>query len=90
MVYPFYSNNLSLLYHSSVFFIISLKEAVYLCSFGGIYIYTVEQIKFGSAIISRIRELASPSRSYRTRSIRCLVTLFTTGGDGASVGEFQP
>ena len=49
----------------------------------------VEQAKFASAIISRIREVASPSRSYRTRTIACLVTLFTTGGDGASVGEFQ-
>ena len=53
-------------------------------------IYTVEQAKFASAIISRIRELASPSRSYRTGSIGCLVTLSTTGGDGASVGEFHP
>ena len=53
-------------------------------------LYTVEQAKFASAIISRIRELASSSRSYRTRSIGCLVTIFTTGGDGASVGEFLP
>ena len=51
---------------------------------------TVEQAKFASAIISRIGELASPSRSYRTRSIGCLVTLSTTGGDGASVGESHP
>ena len=50
---------------------------------------TVEQAKFASAYISRIRELASHSRSYRTPSIGCLVTLSTTGGDGASVGEFQ-
>ena len=35
MINPFYSNNLSLLYHSSVFFIISLSEAVYSHSFGG-------------------------------------------------------
>ena len=51
---------------------------------------TVEQAKFASAIISRIRELALPSRSYRTRSIVCLVTIFTTGGDGTSIGEFMP
>ena len=51
---------------------------------------TVEQAKFASAIISRIRELVSPSRSNRTRSIGCLVTLSTTGGDGASVGELDP
>ena len=50
---------------------------------------TVEQAKFASAYISRIRELVSHSRSYRTRSIGCLVTLYTTRGDGASVGEFQ-
>ena len=34
MITPFYSNNLSLLY-SSVFFIISVSEGVYLRSFGG-------------------------------------------------------
>ena len=54
-----------------------------------IYIYTVEQAKFASAYISQIRDLVSHSRSYRTRSIGCLVSLSTTGGDGASVGEFQ-
>ena len=35
MINPMYSNNLSLLYHTSVFFIISLSEAVYLRFFGG-------------------------------------------------------
>ena len=35
MFNPFYINNLSLLCHSSVFFIISLSKAVYLRSFGG-------------------------------------------------------
>ena len=35
MINPFYSNSLSLLCHSSVFFIMSLSEAAYLCSFGG-------------------------------------------------------
>ena len=35
MINPFYSNNLSLFCHSSVFFIISLSKAVYLRSFGG-------------------------------------------------------
>ena len=55
-----------------------------------IYIYTVEQAKFASAIISRIRELVSLSRSYCTQSIGCLVTLSTTGGDGVSVSEFHP
>ena len=50
---------------------------------------TVEQAKFTSAYISRIRELVSHLRSYRTRSIGCLVTLSTTRGDDASVGEFQ-
>ena len=30
MINPIYSNNLSLSYHTSVFFIISLSEAVYL------------------------------------------------------------
>ena len=44
---------------------------------------TVEQAKFASAYISRIRDLVSHSRSYRTRSIGWLVTLSTTGGDGA-------
>ena len=38
---------------------------------------TVEQAKFASAIISRMRELVSHSRSYRTRSIGCIVTLST-------------
>ena len=52
-------------------------------------IHTVEQAKFASVYISRIRDLVSHSRSYRTRSIGCLVMLSTTGGDGASVGEFQ-
>ena len=51
---------------------------------------TVEQAKFASAIISRIRELVSPSQTYPTQSIACLITLSTTGGDGASVGEFHP
>ena len=51
---------------------------------------TVEQAKFVSVIISQIRELVSPSRSYRMRSIGCLVTISTTGDDGASVGEFHP
>ena len=37
MINPFYSNNLSLLYHSSVFYIISLSEAVHLRSFGGMF-----------------------------------------------------
>ena len=37
MINPFYSNNLSLLCHSSVFFIISLSKAVYLRSFGGMF-----------------------------------------------------
>ena len=36
MINPIYSNNLSLSYHTSVFFILSLSEAVYLCFFGGI------------------------------------------------------
>ena len=35
MINPIYSNNLSLSYHTSVFFIISLSEAVYLRFFGG-------------------------------------------------------
>ena len=35
MINLFYSNNRSLLCHSSVFFIISLSKAVYLGSFGG-------------------------------------------------------
>ena len=35
MINPFYSNNLSLLCHSSVFSIISLSKAVYLRSFSG-------------------------------------------------------
>ena len=35
MINPFYINNLSLLCHSSVFFIISLSKAVYLRSLGG-------------------------------------------------------
>ena len=47
---------------------------------------TVEQLKFACAIISRIRELVSHSR---TRSIIYMVTLPTTGGGGASVGEFH-
>ena len=52
---------------------------------------TVElQAKFASAIISRIRELVSHSRSYRARSIRCVVMLFTNGGGGTSVGEERP
>ena len=35
MINPIYSNNLSLSYHTSVFFIISLSEAVYSRFFGG-------------------------------------------------------
>ena len=34
----FFSNNLSLFYHSPVFFIISLSKALYLRSFDGIYV----------------------------------------------------
>ena len=34
MINPFYSNNLSLLCHSSVFFVVSSSKAVYLRSFG--------------------------------------------------------
>ena len=37
MITPIYSSNLSLSYHTSVFFIISLSEAVYLSFFGGMY-----------------------------------------------------
>ena len=37
MINPIYSNNLSLSYHTSVFFIISLSEAVHLRFFGGMY-----------------------------------------------------
>ena len=35
IINPFHSNNLSLFYHSSVFLIFPLSEAVFLCSFGG-------------------------------------------------------
>ena len=52
--------------------------------------YIVEQAKFASAMISRIRELVAPSRTYCTQSIRYLVMLSTTRGDGVSVGEFHP
>ena len=34
MINPFYSNNLSLLCHNSVFFVVSSSKAVYLRSFG--------------------------------------------------------
>ena len=37
MIKPFYSNNLSFLSHTSVFFIISLSKAVYLSSLGGMW-----------------------------------------------------
>ena len=41
MINPIYSNNLSLSYHTSVFFIISLSEAVYLGFFGGMCEYNI-------------------------------------------------
>ena len=41
MINPIYSNNLSLSYHTSVFFIISLSEAVYLHFFGGMCEYNI-------------------------------------------------
>ena len=49
MINLFHSTNLSLLlYHSSVFFIFPLKEAVYLRSFGGMSEYNIYSSVFNT------------------------------------------
>ena len=50
MISPFHSKNVSLLYHSSVFFIFPLSEAVYLRSFGGMSECNIFSIVFNTHI----------------------------------------